>query len=519
MLDGMSSILEPGRLGGVAEVAGVLGVSRQQVANLRQRANFPAPAAVISMGEVWDLDVIRHWASSDLRRAPGRPSPDAAALAVGRRFILAREIGRGGSFAVVHQALDLMAPPGTQVAVKVLPDDLGLDADTIVRFQRELETMSQLSHPNVMPVLASGTDDNIGLWYAMPLAVASLFDDLRGRAMTETDIIAVMRDICAGLDHIHRNGILHRDLKPPNVMRTPTGRWAITDFGLARDVAESSRLTETDRGMGTVFFTAPEQWIDAKNVTAAADIYSAGKVLQALLLGSVPVDDDIPPGKLAPVVRHAIANDPGRRYQDAAALLASIENAVAPASRWETAAERGKRLRQSLAVGLDADAVREMIKWADEADSSQVGDFALALSAAREVLVREWWKADRFSFARVFKVFARALDLGYPWEDCDPLADFAELAVLMTQDPDILREAICGLAKLGNHHNRWHVRDVAVGILQRIRDNDKAASALEGLQIAGPTATDWTVGQAVLGTLHPILRTGIPPITQPPAER
>ena len=149
----------------------------------------------------------------------------------------------------------------------------------------------------------------------MPLALGSLADDLH-TGLSDEAILAVMRDICAGLDYIHRNEVLHRDLKPENVLRTQAGTWAIADFGLSRSVAEDGiRLTDTAAGMGSRFYTAPEQWLDAKNVTQAADIYSVGKVLQAMLVAGLPVDDRVPPGRLGPVAQRAFSQEPQHRHQ------------------------------------------------------------------------------------------------------------------------------------------------------------------------------------------------------------
>ena len=125
--------------------------------------------------------------------------------------------------------------------------------------------------------------------------------------MSEADIVAVMHNVCAGLAYVHSQGVLHRDLKPDNILRTQGGQWAIADFGLARAVADSASLTETGQGLGTRLYMAPEQLIDASRVTAAADIYSAGKVMQQMLTGTWPVTGDVPPGRLAHVVR---AGDP-----------------------------------------------------------------------------------------------------------------------------------------------------------------------------------------------------------------
>ncbi|MFD6425147.1 serine/threonine-protein kinase [Streptomyces sp. NPDC060198] len=502
------------RIGGVSEVAAELGVSRQQVAKLRQGDDFPAPVAVLSAGEIWDLDVIRRWGSSGLRRGAGRPAPAGKPRSVGRRFEIGAEIG-GGGFAVVFGARDLKAAEDDRVAVKVLQQTHALDADTVARFERELRLMSTLGHPNVMTLLASGKDDELGLWYAMPLARGVLSDEVSG-VMKAEDVAVVMREICAGLAYIHSEGVLHRDLKPANVLRTSEGVWAIADFGFARVVEESGLLTSTFDGMGTRFYVAPEQWRDAKHVDERADIYSAGKIMQALLTGSTPVDDDVPAGPLRSVVQRAISQDRTRRHGSATELLAAIEAAVAPApsGRWETAEEKAERLRPRLKAGRIADeaALDEFVRWADELDFSDyedMGDFSWALSGLPSGSVEWWWEQNPEGFTGVFQAFTNRLEGAFDFGRCDALANFARRAVDVTNDPIILREAIRGLTHLGTYHNRWHVRDVAVAILQKIRTPEDAVAALEGLRMAGKSAAEWTVGSAVTRTLHPQLRTGL----------
>ena len=511
ILDFVTSINEGVRLGGVSEVAAELGVTRQQVANLRQQPDFPGPVASLSVGDVWDLDMVARWKGSGLRKAAGRPSPGSMPIAVGRRFELGPPI-RAGGFAVVHNARDLADPAGRRVAVKILKQAHALDPEIVARFGRELRLMSRLRHRNVMRIIDSGTDDRVGLWYAMPLARGSLADNLHTR-LDDQYILEVMRDICAGLDYIHRNQVLHRDLKPENVLRTQDGTWAIADFGLSRSVAENSiQLTSTDRGMGSPFYTAPEQWLDAKNVTEAADIYSAGKILQAMLIAGPPVDDRFPPGTLGPVARRAFSQEPQHRHESAQNLLTAVETAVVPATptgRWETPGEKSRRLRQRLAVVFDPDAATELVLWAGQVTPEEAKDLALALSTLPAWPLEVWWRDfDPAGFTRAFQLFADALQRTFEWDDCNPLADFARRAFEVTRDQVILREAVRGLAALGRNHDRWHVRDVAVGILQSIRDDEAAVSALEGLRMAGPRATEWTAGPAA-GTLHPILRAGI----------
>jgi serine/threonine protein kinase len=385
----------------------------------------------------------------------------------------------------------------------------------VARFERELTLMSGLRRANVMPVLASGTDEKLGLWYAMPLALGSLADEVG--SLAQDQIVAVMREVCAGLSYIHSKGILHRDLKPENVLRTEDGRWAIADLGLARAVAETTiRLTATAEAMGSAFYTAPEQWRDAKRVDERADIYSAGKILQALVTGSAPVDDDVPPGKLRAVIQRAISHDPRRRYTSAAELLRAIEAAVAvlPAGELENSKERGERLRPPLRdAGItDQVALAELTQWAEEVDPTDEEDmdaFTWTMSVLPSDSIEWWWDSDPGGFTRTFLTFAEHLEGNFPFARCDLLAAFAQRAAARTRDTVILREAVRGLAILGYNHNRWYVRDVVVKMLQGIKNDEDAGAAIEGLRMAGRAAAEWTVGDTVIRTLPPALRGGL----------
>ena len=519
----MTTNTGPLHLGGVSEVGAILKVSRQQVAKLRQRDDFPLPVATLSVGDIWDLDVIRRWNDSGLRRPAGRPAASAQRVAVGRRFELLTEIG-GGGFAVVYSARDLTSPGGATVAVKVLREAHALDPEMVARFERELRLMSGLRRATVMPVLASGTDEKLGLWYAMPLALGSLADEVGNLAQDQ--IVAVMREVCAGLNYIHSKGILHRDLKPENVLRTEEGRWAIADLGLARAVAETTvRLTVTAEAMGTAFYTAPEQWRDAKRVDERADIYSAGKILQALVIGDAPIGYDVPPGKLRAVIQRAISQDPQRRYASATELLGAIEAAVAvlPAGELENPSERSERLRPPLrdAGTTDKVALAELTQWAEEVDPADDEDmtaFVWTLSALASDSIEWWWDRDPGGFTRTFLAFTGHLEGSFPFARCDWLAGFAQRAAAVTRDTLILREAVRGLAVLGYHHNRWHVRDVVVKMLQGIKSDEDSGAAIEGLRMAGNDAAEWTVGDTVIRTLPPTLRGGLASFFQADGE-
>jgi hypothetical protein len=152
-----------------------------------------------------------------------------------------------------------------------------------------------------------------------------------------------------------------------------------------------------------------------------------------MLIAGTPMDDHVPSGKLASVVHRAILRDPARRHQSAAELLAAIEAAVAPDARWEPPAEKERRLRQQLAAAIDLNAVIEIIDWADVvAEGTDTVHFAPSLSAVHWAVVQDWWKANPANFKHAFGVFAQALDYLLDFDDCDPLANFARLAVTVT---------------------------------------------------------------------------------------
>lgn len=158
------------------------------------------------------------------------------------------------------------------------------------------------------------------------------------------------------------------------------------------------------------------------------------------------------------------------------------------------------------------EAVNEVADWAykvDPTDYTEMGEFAETVSMLPAQVVRTWWEADPRGFTRMFDAFAERLTGGFEFSTCDSLADFVQRAILATVDARILRQGMTALARLGEHHNRWHVRDVAMTLLQAIRENEDAVAAVEGFRAAGRQATEWTVGRAVLSTLHPILRAGL----------
>lgn len=507
------------RMGGVTEVAQLLGVSRQRLTKLRERADFPDPIGELAQGPVWDLDAIESWNGSGLRSGSGRPRTEVAERTLGGRFVLEEAyIGRGG-FADVYRAIDKKRTGSnpTPVAVKVLRDVETVDPEAIRRFQRELRLLEGLAHPNLIPILGQGATAVDGIWYAMPLAQGSLVDFLHELQNKPAKILDLMRQICAGLAYVHAQGIFHRDIKPGNILRTEAGGWALADFGLAVEAErQTTALTSTMRaGLGSWWYTAPEQWKDARTANHLSDIYSLGKVLQELVTGESPVNNEMPAGPFRPIVVHATENRPERRYPSVADFLAAIERAVeAPKGQWETAEDTAQRLLERVRLPKPArEDLGELLAWAQTLDEDNDQDM-LALSRVLPWVsswsIRQLWAADSGAFQRIFERYSEHIaSRGFGFDYCDVLANFSGNAVEQTADAGVLRATVRSLAELGCSHNRWHVRDVLTGLLQGIRDPEMVIAAIEGLQAASDEAVSWAVTDFTLRSVPAVLRKAV----------
>jgi len=508
------------RIGGVTEVAQLLGVSRQRLAKLRERTDFPDPLGELAQGPVWDLDAIASWNGSGLRSGSGRPRTEVSERTLGGRFVLEENyIGRGG-FADVYRAIDKKRTGHNRtpvVAVKVLRDVETVDPEAIRRFQRELRLLEGLAHPNLIPILGQGATAADGIWYAMPLAQGSLVDFLHEFQNKPATILDLMRQICAGLAYVHAAGIIHRDIKPGNILRTEVGGWALADFGLAVEAErQTTALTSTMRaGLGSWWYTAPEQWKNARTANQLSDVYSLGKVLQELVTGESPVNNEMPAGPFRPIVVHATENRPERRYPNVVEFLAAIERAVdAPKGQWETAEDTAQRLLERVRLPKPADDdLTELLAWAQALDEDNDQDM-VALSRVLPWVsswsIRQLWAVDSGAFRRIFERYSEHIaGRSFGFDYCDVLADFSGNAVEQTADPGILRVTVSSLAELGRRHNRWHVRDVLTELLQGIRDPEMVIAAIEGLQAASEDAVSWSVTDFTLRSVPTVLRSEI----------
>jgi eukaryotic-like serine/threonine-protein kinase len=261
------------------------------------------------------------------------------------RYRPVRLLGHGG-MASVHLADDLEL--GRPVAIKRLAENLAADPDYRLRFEREARLAAALSHPNVVAVYDVGEEDGRPFIVMEYVEGESLSEVVRRRGpLPVAEAVRIGVDACAGLAAAHAAGLVHRDVKPHNLLLAGDGAVKIADFGLARS-RDGTFLTEHGTVMGTAGYLAPEQ-LAGEEVTPAADLYSLGAVLYELLTGRAPRDaptlaelvqraqEPIPPVReLAPevppaveaAVMHALATDPADRPRSAKAFAAELGAAI-----------------------------------------------------------------------------------------------------------------------------------------------------------------------------------------------
>ena len=255
------------------------------------------------------------------------------------RYRLERELGRGG-MATVYLARDIRHR--RPVALKVLHPELGAVLGT-ERFLREVETAAGLQHPHILPVFDSGEAAG-RLWYTMPYVEG---ESLRDRLVREVqlpveDAVRLTREVAEALDYAHRHGVVHRDIKPDNILLTE-GHASVADFGIAKAVstAGGEALTQTGTAVGTPAYMSPEQASPGAPLDGRSDVYSLGCVLYEMLAGEPPFTG---PSSQAIIARHCA--DPPRSIRVVRpgvplAVERAVERALAKvaADRFQTAGE------------------------------------------------------------------------------------------------------------------------------------------------------------------------------------
>lgn len=252
--------------------------------------------------------------------------------------------GMGAVYKAVQNSLD------RPVAIKILPREFGQDKEFRANFETEAKTMARLNHPNLIGVYDFGEVDGM-LFIIMEFVPGkTLFHSAHGTAIAAEVAARIVVGVCQALGHAHEHGILHRDIKPGNILLDQQARPKIGDFGLARPIGEKVKDGETI--FGTPHYTAPEVIKSPNSVDARADIFSVGVVFHELLTGRLPAADSRPPSLISgcdprfdAIIRRATNVTPELRYASAAEMAKDISavtsNAPSQAAIRRTGAAAG----------------------------------------------------------------------------------------------------------------------------------------------------------------------------------
>jgi hypothetical protein len=282
------------------------------------------------------------------------------------QYRIVERIGRGG-MATVYKAFQPTL--NRYVAIKVLPTLRAEEPGSLARFRREAQTVSQLRHPSILAVFDYGEQDGI-TYIVSEFLPGGTLEQYVGSPLPIARVVRLLAPVAAALDYAHSRGVVHRDVKPANILLAEDGRTVLGDFGVARILAGSPQLTPSGVLLGTPTYMAPEQ-AAGRVATPASDRYALGAVLYQLLTGRPPFVADTPmavalahlhqplppprginpdlPEAVEPILSMALAKDPAARFDSAGAMLRAVERADRAATR-AGAAETGTLTLPSVGI-------------------------------------------------------------------------------------------------------------------------------------------------------------------------
>ena len=312
---------------------------------------------------------------------------DRVLAAIGQHYELEGEIGRGG-MSVVFRARDLRL--NRPVAIKVLPPELAHDPAIRARFTREAQMSAQLSHAHIVPIYDVGDRDGIA-YFVMALVMGSNLGAHLAREPRQPvdEVRRILGEVADALAYAHLRGVIHRDIKPDNILLDrQTGRAIVTDFGIAWAMETGARLTATGIAVGTPTYMSPEQAVGERELDGRSDLYSVGVLGYQMLTGRVPFEAG---NSMALLLKHVTERPrpiENLRPDAPRALRDTIERAMmkAPEDRWPTAAAFRDALLspESLGVTWRADP-REPVRY-----TSPRPDGSRRVAAVRSPIPKPW---------------------------------------------------------------------------------------------------------------------------------
>jgi serine/threonine protein kinase len=379
------------------------------------------------------------------------------------------KIGEGGFGAVYRATLD----GSTQEYAWKQPKD-GASEEETRRFRREVRLLRQLCHDNIMPILTFALEREVPL-FIMPLASHSLESVIKDYAANQPEAIELFLDICSGLAYAHEQGVIHRDLKPGNILFVD-GIPKVADFGLGRELdRQTTTITQTNMRLGTIAYMAPEQMRDAKDVDHRADVYSLGKILYELLIGELPFPAmELP--RLTDGFRYIVEKATLNRPEDRFFSVDELANEV-----------RLLTHRKELLQPLLMQAQAFVTNAAETGDPEQVcttiaflkrhpNDSALHLEIVARLPKRLMEVAGRHcnsDLCDILEAFCRHTSGQMAFSFVDVVTDLLRSAFYACERLSTKKLILKHLLQVGYDHNRFYVRTVVRDISENLGTNDE----------------------------------------------
>jgi serine/threonine protein kinase len=413
------------------------------------------------------------------------------------------EIG-GGGFCTVYECSRVDESDGEQrlepgYAFKILKEEHAVDPKIVARFQREVRMLAELDHDNVVTVHGRNLSADPP-WFVMPRADSPLDKVIPAGGADEDWAASILEQLLEGVAHAHARDMIHRDLKPHNVL--VFGEVVqVADFGLGKRLAGNTEIiTTTYANLVTYAYSAPEQFNNMRDVDARADVFALGKTLVHILTGKVPAPGPTDGSDVSERFRYFVsrccANNPDDRYNDADAALVALRRIIAakhgveqdPAvalaalteSWWEAAEEHRLDVIDQIHGHLLTNAADEPL-FVDE------------VPRLPKQLLEDYQNHRPHDFRAMVEVYDGHVSGGLPWDYCDVVASLYRRIWDRTDDPLLRRLILARLLSVAHSHNRFFVGDVAAGLLASIDDDGLTAMALEVLD-ESPGDAAWLAG-------------------------
>lgn len=418
-------------------------------------------------------------------------------------YIPVRKIASGG-YGTVWEARDRS---GDAPIVIKLPFP-GLDSDDISRFRREVRLQSQLEHDNILPILDYDVDSDQP-WYAAPKAEKNLGDALP--ALSESDALTLFGDALSGISFAHKNRVLHRDIKPQNVLifpATPDRRRhaRVSDFGLGRPYTRDTPFeTESHVGGGTPGFAAPEQWIDLRSVDHRADIFSLGRMLEYILQVT-----DLPGSPLSRrleyCIRTASAASPKDRYRSVDEFAADFKLAVERPTSLQRPVDTALEMVQGLIEegNFEAEATRPLAQFLLE----NRRDYRLMLSMMPRIpvsLLSSLLGQHTAAMLPVIEAYSAVLEEPLALDSVLTSLRFLEEILSISEDGSIRELSLLTVVKVASHHDIAEANYIAVRCITSEADESVVQSLAYSIR-TDPQMASWCERNLGKASLPPVLR-------------